>query len=315
MTAKDQYRKFCTDTPELPLFFKDWYLDIVCFDGNWEVVTVEENGKIVAVLPYFLKKKGPFQLVTMPLMTKHMGPYLIPEKRQLKYSHVLFEQLISQLPKTDYFIQDFHPSIKNWLPFHWNAFKQTTRYTYVLDDLKNLEKVYEKFNRNIRRNIRKAEKNLKITDDFSIETFFDINKESFDRQGLSIFYTLDFLKKYDAVLAQRKARKIFFAVNEHGQIHAASYLIWDQNRSYYHLAGESSKFRGNGASILLTWEAIKFTKNELGLEIFDFEGSMLKPIEAIRRQFGAKQEPYFRVWKYQSMLFQVLNWVKGLKKG
>jgi hypothetical protein len=49
MTAKDQYRKFCTDTPELPLFFKDWYLDIVCFDGNWDVVTVEENGKIVAV--------------------------------------------------------------------------------------------------------------------------------------------------------------------------------------------------------------------------------------------------------------------------
>lgn len=310
MTQKERYRKFCEETSDLPVFFQDWYLDVVCSDGKWDVATVEENGKIVAALPYFLKQKGPFRFITMSLMTKHLGPYLIPEKRRLKREHVLFEKLISQLPKRDYFIQDFRPEVQNWLPFYWEKFKQTTRYTYVLDDLTDLKEVHENFNRNIRRNIRKAEKNLKITSDFSLETFFEINKMSFDRQGIPIFYSFDFLKKYDAVLAKKNARKIFFAVDENTEIHAASYLIWDNNRSYYHLAGEHPKFRGSGASILLTWEAIKFTKNELGLNIFDFEGSMLEPIEAIRRQFGAKQEAYFRIWKYNSKLFQILNWLK-----
>ena len=134
---------------------------------------------------------------------------------------------------------------------------------------------------------------------------------SFDRQAISIFYPFDFLENYDEALARKEARKIFFAIDENGEIHAVSYLIWDNNRSYYHLAGENPKFRGSGASIFLTWEAIKYTKEELGLNIFDFEGSMLQPIEAIRRQFGAKQLPYFRVWKYNSTLFQILNWLKS----
>lgn len=311
MSSKESYRKFCKEHQELPLFLQDWYLDVVCADGEWDAAIIKDHEKIVGVLPYFLKNKGPFSIATMPLMTKHLGPYVIPTKRYLKYEHVLFEKLITQLPQTSYFIQDFLPSIQNWLPFHWENFNQTTRYTYVLNDLTDLDKVYASFNRNIRRNILKAEKKLRLVNDYDIETFYEINKMSFDRQGVPIFYPLDFLKNYDSTLAQKKARKIFFAVDENNEIHAASYLIWDKTRSYYHLAGENPDFRGSGASIFLTWEAIKYTRNQLGLKTFDFEGSMLKPIEAIRRQFGAKQEPYFRVWKYTSSLFQVLNWLKS----
>lgn len=68
--------------------------------------------------------------------------------------------------------------------------------------------------------------------------------------------------------------------------------------------------RNNGAGILLIWEAIRFTKENLGLDTFDFEGSMLPNVEAIRRQFGAVQVPYFTVWKYNSSLLKLLQKIK-----
>jgi hypothetical protein len=36
------------------------------------------------------------------------------------------------------------------------------------------------------------------------------------------------------------------------------------------------------------WETIKFTKEELGLNQFDFEGSMMQPVELFFRKVGGE---------------------------
>ncbi|RMG78518.1 MAG: GNAT family N-acetyltransferase [Bacteroidetes bacterium] len=311
MTSKMRYRRFCEHTPELPVFFQAWYLDAVCHDGEWDVAFVEEDGRIRAVFPWFLKKKGPFRYITMPLFVKYLGIFFVGEKPSLKHTHKICDALIDQLPKTDFFIQDFHPSFENWLPFYWRKFRQTTRYTYLLEDLSDLEKVRQNCSRSIRRNIAKGSKRLRIVSNESLEDFFQINKMTFDRQGIPIYYRPEDLQRHDEALSRHNARKMFFAMDEKNQIHAASYLIWDKTRSYYHLAGENPGFRGSGASILLTWEAIRFTREELGLNIFDFEGSMIESIESIRRQFGARQVPYSQIWRYDSKLFQLLSYLKS----
>ena len=77
------------------------------------------------------------------------------------------------------------------------------------------------------------------------------------------------------------------------------------------MAGDDPELRNSGAGVLLVWEAIQYTKNELGLNIFDFEGSIIKPIERVRRQFGTKQIPYFNISKYNSKLYW---WIQQLKK-
>ena len=45
---------------------------------------------------------------------------------------------------------------------------------------------------------------------------------------------------------------------------------------------------------MLIWEAIKHAVAQ-GSEVFDFEGSMIEPIEGAFRSFGARQVPYFAV--------------------
>jgi hypothetical protein len=62
--------------------------------------------------------------------------------------------------------------------------------------------------------------------------------------------------------------------------------------------------------VLLQWEAIMYAKNALNLSVFDFEGSMLPEVEQGRRDFGAKQQPYFRVRKEWSSWWK---WGKALR--
>ena len=307
MTEKEKYRLFCQTEKELPIFVKDWYLDAICGGGNWGVVLVEKNDRIIATLPFFVKKRMGFKYIIMPPLVKTMGPYLIAEVRDLKYSHQYYQELISLLPKVDGFKQDFHSSVSNWLPFYWKGYRQTTRYTYTIE-LGDLDKVYAGLNRNMKRNIKKAKTLLRVETHHSLSTFYELNQMSFDRQEVSIPYSFGFLEKKDQALAKNQARQMLFAVDEQDRIHSAAYLIWDDTTAYYHLSGDNPEFRNSGSGIFLIWESIKYAQEKIGLTRFDFEGSMMKNIEPIRRQFGARQESYFRVWRYHNLLYQMLDW-------
>jgi len=89
-----------------------------------------------------------------------------------------------------------------------------------------------------------------------------------------------------------------------------AYLIWDATTAYFLLAGDDPALRASGAGVLLAWEAICYASEVLGLDCFDFEGSMLPGVERMRVRFGAVQTPYFYVWKHNSRLFELLEKLK-----
>jgi hypothetical protein len=300
-TAQDRYRQFCRTAHDLPVFVQDWYLDSCCAGGHWDVAVVLEGERVVAALPYFLKQKGPLRYVTMPPFVKWMGPYMVPEYRGvLKKEHPLLRELLAQLPPLTAFRQSFHPMAANWLPFYWQQYEQTTYYTYRIDELQDLEKVRAGFNRNIRRNLQKAEQLLTLRHDLPAETFYQLNQRSFDRQGLAVPYGWEAFRRHDEALARQQARQLFFAQDAQGRIHSAAYLIWDRDTAYYHLSGDDPALRDSGSGLWLIWQAIRYASEQLGLRHFDFEGSILPAIEHIRVQFGARQVPYFFVQKYAS---------------
>lgn len=223
------------------------------------------------------------------------------------------QALIDQLPRYAYFEQKWHYSVTNWLPFYWRGFEQTTRYTYVIEDLHNLDKVWQNVSSSYRNKVRKAEKLVEVRTDLPIDEFYSVNMLTFSRQGFSPPYSQELLRRHDAALAERSRRKIFSAHDKNGDIHSALYLIWDSESSYVHMAGEDPLKRNSGAGILLIWEAIKFTSQELSLERFDFEGSMIEGVERVRRDFGAEQVPYFCVSKTESRLLGVYQALRVLR--
>ena len=59
------------------------------------------------------------------------------------------------------------------------------------------------------------------------------------------------------------------------------------------MGGSDPDIRSSGANSLCLWEAIKFSK--IVTKSFDFEGSMIEPIERFMRAFGSSQTPFFEV--------------------
>ncbi len=311
MPAKASYRDFCRTAPDVPVFAQAWYLDACSTGGDWDVVLAQDNGRIVAALPYFYKQKGPFRYVTMPPFVKMLGPYLLPEFRGvLKKEHLLLEELIKQLPAFAAFKQNFYPTVTNWLPFYWRGFRQTTLYTYRLQPLQELARIEAGLSDNIRRDIRQARPRLRVVHDLPLETFYAINRLSFTRQGLEVPYSEAQFKQLDAALAAHGARQLFFALDAQDRVHSVAYLIWDATTAYYHLAGDDPNLRRSSAGVFLAWETVRYASEVLGLNCYDFEGSMLPGVERMRVRFGAVQTPYFFVWKYNSRAFELLEKLK-----
>lgn len=319
MNSKDNYRHFCRTEQTIPIFSRDWWLDAVCGGAeNWDVVIIEKDGKLMASMPYFTKSKFNFTTITQPPLTQTQGPWLRPSKA--KYAKALTEQkslmqeLIDQLPVFDHFMQNWNHINSNWLPFYWNGFKQTTNYTYILSNLSNEEQLWSGLQANIRTDIRKAESrfNLKVRDDLGLDVFLRLNRMTFERQGITVPYTEEFVRRLDAANDIHHCRKIFIAEDSEGRYHSGVYIVWDENSAYYLMGGGDPELRNSGATSLCMWEAIKFASTVT--KCFDFEGSMLEPIERFVRAFGAVQTPYFSISKTPSKILQFRSILHGLRK-
>jgi hypothetical protein len=59
------------------------------------------------------------------------------------------------------------------------------------------------------------------------------------------------------------------------------------------MSGNDPQLRHSGAVSLLRWEAIKFAGGVS--RCFDFEGSMLQPVERFIRAFGGRQVQFARL--------------------
>ncbi|MDI9490428.1 MAG: GNAT family N-acetyltransferase, partial [Bacillota bacterium] len=146
-----------------------------------------------------------------------------------------------------------------------------------------------------RNDIRKAEKDgimIDISDNF--EQAFCLVEKTYTRQKRKATFKSSAFNYYD-VLKKKNQCKCFFAKDINHEPIAVVFIIWDNKRCYYLLGGYDSDKSHHGASALAMWEAMKFAKIELGVSEFDFEGSMVRPIERFFRKFGGEQIPLYSV--------------------
>jgi hypothetical protein len=242
-----------------------------------------------------------------------MGPYLLPEFRELKWEMRLYADLITQLPSgLAAFEQNFNYSVTNWLPFYWQGFQQTTLYSYVLPLERSEALIFKDIEKNYRQKIRAAETLISVQHDLPLNELHRLIGSSFNRQGLESPINFSFLQNLYAALSAQNCCQLFFAKDpDTNQIHSAALLVWDRQSAYYLLSGDDPALRASGAGVLLKWAAIKYAKNVVGVPIFDFEGSMMRGVEQGRRDFGAQQRPYFRVRREWSTIWK---WGKFLRQ-
>lgn len=278
-------------------------------DDYWDVATVEKGNMIVAAMPYVRRLDRGFVILTQPPLTQTLGPWVrfssAKYANRLSREKHLMEELIGKLPKYHHFLQNWHHTRTNWLPFYWQGFSQTTRYTYRLTDLADAAALWSGLQAKIRTDVRKAKQSarLSIRTDIGIEEFLKLNVQTFERQRKRLPYSEGLVRRLDKVCQARGARRIFIAEDEVGRYHAGVYIVWDENSAYYLMGGGDPSLRNSGATSLCMWEAIRFAATVT--RSFDFEGSMIESVERFFRAFGAEQTPYFSISKTPSRILRV----------
>ena len=314
MKGKQKYQEFCESEPDIPIFSQYWWLDVVCGESHWDVALVEKGGHIVGSMPYYMKKKWLFNIITMPRLTHSMGPYLKFPLKQRSFKKLSFEKnvcqdLISQLPSTDYFYQNFGGAVSNWLPFYWNNFCQTTAYTYVVD-IKSLEQLDASLEPDIRRRRKKAVGlGLLVVESDDIKHFYELNKATYERHGKVIPYDFDLVKRLFQACRDRGVVKLYFA-QDNSEVVAAGFFVFDNDTMYYLMGGIEPKYKSLGGMDVILYDAIKFAFSTN--RKFDFEGSMVESIEKYFRGFGAEQKMIMQISKTNSKLLKLrellINW-------
>ena len=337
-TEKTLYAQLCTDT-DVPIFMQNWWLDAVCTEGWSVVVSLNEKGDIEAVLTFATRQKLGFKTLSEPVLTPFCGVWFRQKTFKRRHEAIFYEKkhlqkLIQQLPSAHRYSFRLHVSLKDWQPFYWAGWQQETRYTYRLN-IENLTTVFENFNENTKRNIRKSAQNFTIDNGDNFDKFLEINGLTYQRQQIKNPISSQTWQSVEQVLSEKNARSILFAKNTEGSSdvrfemsdigsitqnskpktqnlsntegssEAAVYIVFDNSTAYYLAGGSTELGRSKGAMHGLLWQAIQEAAAH-GCTVFDFEGSMLQGVEPFFRGFGGELTPYFRVFKYSNRFLKHL---------
>ena len=314
-TPKNHYIAFCQSNSSIPLYMQAWWLDAVCPHGSWDVcLAYDDAGQIEGVLVYYLtQKKGLFSAIQMPALTPHAGvwmremdDFMLKQHEIYDYKQRILDILIGQLPSTVLYDQNFNYSLADCQPFYQKCFKTETHYSYILEDIHDLETVHDNMSDAARRGIRKAEKDLIFgaCDDFDV--FIKMVEKINLKQNVEFNFDVKVFEKLDKQLTVKELRKMYIAFDTEGVPHAAIYIVYDSNSAHYLFGVNNLEKQGTDATSLLLWQAIQDASNS-GLDLFDFEGGMHSNEAFIFQNLNAIQKPFFKIMKARNWFYELFS--------
>jgi lipid II:glycine glycyltransferase (peptidoglycan interpeptide bridge formation enzyme) len=179
-------------------------------------------------------------------------------------------------------------------------------YTYRLNLQKESADILAGFDPKLRSDINKA-----IKDGVTVEKTNDMAsvcslvKKSLDNSLKTGDYIVDKIL-YDF---SRTGKSFTIAAYLDEKMVSAVYCVFDSTTAYYILGGYDSDQKQRGAAGYALQAAILHAK-ELGLKVFDFEGSMIPSIESFFRSFGGELVPKFTVHRAKLPVEMLLKFFK-----
>jgi len=272
-----------------------------------------DNDELIGGFHFYTENKLGLTICRDAPSTPHCGPFL---KTAAKNPVAIMDNWKKAISLMSGYIESLHmplisisldKPIVDTLPFIWKKYKVTPRYTYLIDLTLSLDTILKNMSPERRNDIRKGEKNgvkVGITTDY--RTVQSLVSQSFSRQNMSLDHS-----HIAAILfgfADGDNSFAFVAEDGHHPI-AAAFCVYDSHTAYYLLGGYDHENKHRSAGPLVCLEAIKHAR-QLGLKVFDFEGSMVPAIESYFRSFGGSLTPYYRINKAMLPIEMILKFFK-----
>lgn len=315
MDAKDTYRRLCKQRTDIPLFLQPWWLDAT--DMAWDVILYQEKGQIRGIYVYSYCKKWGKTIITQPTLTQYSGPYLLDQAslsqiEQYSLQNKAYNYFIDQLEQRGYSFleQNFHHSQTNHQPFYWQGFRQTTRYSYLLENIADMDAIWNGMShRKRQKNISKTQGKFCLIDDMSYAEFYRFYRSTLQEKGKEIFYDAPTFAKLHNAAKSRQQGQILALYDEQNDLHVALWVVWDRQTAYNMIIAINPRYKSSGATSLIIWEALQFLQDKT--QHYDFEGSMIQGVALKDQSFGAKQVAYHTIQKSHSKLYSLWRRLKG----
>jgi hypothetical protein len=271
------------------LFHENWWL-AAATGNDYKEVTVDNGFAVVGTLPFVIQKRGGFTELRMPPFTHVLGPLVKCDvgKYQTKLQRRLsiINDLISKLPKHDYFRQSLDSHAIDALAFQEHGFRIRPHYTFEIDCSLSLDETWKSMNFKVRQHIRRAEERfriLPITDSEHFEHFYLKNMTARGLQNRINFRTFSDLH----VETQKNGAGIILsACWPDGRPTAMVFLVWGHRKMYYLMSTRASDAGDNGSINLLIWSAIQQARQR-GLTL-DLDGVTTSGTARFLNGFGGR---------------------------
>lgn len=281
---------------------------------NWDVAIAMNGDKVAGVWPYNVEHKAGVSIIRNPVLTPYMAPHIFyphdlkPSKRD-SFEHEVTESLYKQIHAKVWSIS-LMPGQKQVGFFVANGFKINPRQTFLMPLQDDEQNIFARLHEDYRRNIRKAEAELTITNEPELlPELWQYQKATLDKKDVLMHFNEQQIQKLFNACLQHNCTALWVARKE-GVVQAILWHMWDETRAYYLVGSKNPAVKDNRAMTALIWKAISESK-KMGKATFDFEGSMDTGVEKFFRNFGGERTLYLVVKKTTSRLWKLKEILRG----
>lgn len=272
-------------------------------EKEWYAVVVKSGETMHAVMPFIVKKKGGISYSTQPIFTQYWGIMFRPAEANVAKS---FEQkrqwvkaIIKALPgDVRLFHYNFSPYFDYPLPFFWQGFQVSPRYSNHLSLARSVDELWSNISEKARGHIRKTEKDgITVSSGQEIDQVISIFRKAKEASIKNIssqhYQSIADIAQY--YLTKGMCHTLVASDAEGAPVAGCIYFKFKDTTIHF-LGSTDPDHKGRGAMSLIIWKAIQQAKEE-GYKVFDFEGSMIEPIEQFFLSFGSVPTSYLNIRK------------------
>lgn len=278
-----------------------WYLDVVA--GDWDGLVEDDYTR---VMPLTCNKKAGIHYLRQPLFSQQLGVFSIGKLNVAKVG-----EFLHHLP-SKYRLTEINLNTFNKAP---DGIKGTFRamQNFELDLISNHNEIRENYSKNLKRNIRKAEKSkVQLMQNIGPEEVIRIFRENRGkdiRQFNEEAYRI--LKQLVYVLIYRGRAKVWGAFDEHNNLLAGAIFVRSKNKWIFLFSGTTADARQNGAMPFLL---DRFILHHAGSNsTLDFEGSNDENLARFYKSFGARKSTYHH-YRKNTLPFWINGAVQTIKR-
>ena len=315
MTKKELYTAVCRESPAaIPVFAQCWWLDAACdAPEDWNAAVILKGDALSGIWPYVYSERLSISMMRNPRLTPYLGPVVfypqdMAERNRDSHEYETVEGLLESLPNADVWRLSIAPGMKQAGVFRRAGVKPEVQQTFLADLSLSEGELLHGCKESLRRNLRAAEKELRITAEPALcATLYEFQKATLSSKRVAQPYTPAHMQRLlDACLANDAGTLWAARDGASGEVQAIVWNVWDAERSYYFMGAKNPAVEGYTAMSALLWHCIREAKTR-GAAIFDFEGSMDRGVERFFRAFGGRRELYLVLRRDGHWLWKLLG--------